>query len=92
MHELSEEMVRMVGSEGLSSDESLCVLSERHAKSLQKGARLLEGALVSLSEGVTNEFVAVDLREALSALGEITGEVTSEDVLNSIFAGFCIGK
>lgn len=92
VHELSEEMVRMVGSEGLSSDESLCVLSERHAKSLQKGARLLEGALVSLSEGMTNEFVAVDLREALSALGEITGEVTSEDVLNSIFAGFCIGK
>jgi len=92
VHALSEEMLNVVGSSGFSSDESLCVLSERHAASLLKGAGLLEGALRSLESGLTNEFVALDLREAVSALGEITGDVTSEDVLNSIFAEFCIGK
>jgi tRNA modification GTPase len=38
------------------------------------------------------EFVAFDVREAINALAEITGEVTSDDVLNTIFAKLCIGK
>ena len=40
----------------------------------------------------TEEIIAVDIRLALDHLGEITGETTSEDVLNHIFANFCIGK
>ena len=92
VHLLSEEMVSEAGNDGLGSDESLCILSERHAESLSKGARLLSGALASLQDGMTNEFVAVDLREAISALAQITGDVTSEDVLDSIFLRFCIGK
>jgi len=92
VHALSEEIVRIVAGGELGREESLCILSERHAESLKRGARLLDGALQSLRSGLTNEFVAFDLREALTALGEITGEVTSEDVLNSIFSEFCIGK
>ena len=92
VHLLSEEMVNLAGNDGIGSDESLCILSERHAESLSEGARLLSGALVSLRNGMANEFVAVDLREAVSALAVITGDVTSEDVLNSIFLQFCIGK
>jgi tRNA modification GTPase len=41
---------------------------------------------------MTNEFVAFDLRESVSALAEITGEITSEEILNSIFEAFCVGK
>jgi len=92
VHVLSGEMVNVVGRDALSSDESLCILSERHAALLRRGASLLEGALGSLRSGMTNEFVALDLRQTVTALGEITGEVTSEDLLNSIFARFCIGK
>ena len=88
----SAEMVSVVGRAGLSSDESLCILSERHAASLRKGAALLEGALGSLRSGMTNEFVALDLRQAAAVLGDITGEMTSDDVLNSIFDRFCVGK
>ena len=92
VHELARHLTRIVAETGLSAHETLCVLSERHAESLQKGARNLETALGSLERGMTNEFVAFDVRESLSALGEITGEITSEDILNSIFGEFCIGK
>jgi tRNA modification GTPase len=49
-------------------------------------------ALMSLRQGATNEFVAFDVREAADHLAEITGEITSEEVLNRIFSKFCIGK
>jgi tRNA modification GTPase len=92
VHALAEELVHVVGESGLSTHESLCVISERHADSLRKGAQNLAAALESLGRGMANEFVAFDIREAVSALGEITGEITSEEILNSIFSEFCIGK
>jgi tRNA modification GTPase len=92
VHELARQLTRIVAETGVSSHETLCVISERHAESLLKGAHSLKTALSSLQSGMTNEFVAFDVRESLAALGEITGEITSEDVLNSIFGEFCIGK
>ncbi len=60
---------------------------------------LLEKAYIALGEvergmasGVSLDGVAVDLKDALDALGEITGEVTSRDILDTIFSGFCVGK
>ncbi len=92
IHALAGALVNTLGESELSVHETVCVISERHAESLRKGAQDLSTALESLGTGMTNEFVAFDLREAVSALGEITGEITTEDVLNSIFARFCIGK
>jgi len=92
IHGLAGTLVNAVGESELSINESVCIISERHSESLRKGAKSLSNALESIGTGMTNEFVAFDLREAVSALGEITGEITSEDVLNSIFAQFCIGK
>lgn len=92
VHSLAGELVHLVARSEISREESVCVLSERHAESLLKGARSLETALRSLGSGLTNEFVAFDIRESVSALGEITGEITSEEILNSIFSEFCIGK
>jgi tRNA modification GTPase len=54
--------------------------------------RSLESAIQSLSSGATSEFVALDVRGAMNAAGEITGEITTDDVLNEIFSRFCIGK
>jgi tRNA modification GTPase len=92
VHTLAEELVRTAGGSELSAEETVSVISERHAESLCKGARSLGIALQSLESGMTNEFVAFDIRESVSALGEITGEITSEEILNSIFDEFCIGK
>jgi tRNA modification GTPase len=92
IHALAGTLINTVGESELSVHETVCVISERHAESLRKGARSLSTALESLGTGMTNEFIAFDLREAVSALGEITGGITSEDVLNSIFARFCVGK
>lgn len=71
---------------------SLLVTSSRHRDALQKARENIHRAISALDEGLTGDFLAIDLRAALKDLGEITGEITNEDVLDSIFSRFCIGK
>ena len=52
----------------------------------------VDAALTGLNRGLTGDFLAIDLRAALHTLGTITGEITNEDILDSIFSRFCIGK
>ncbi len=72
--------------------ESTIVTNARHLEALQKAAASLDDVLHGLDSGVTSDFVAMDIRRALSYLGEITGEVGVEDLLGNIFGKFCIGK
>jgi tRNA modification GTPase len=64
----------------------------RHRSALQRSEASLARAAVSLGENYAPEFVAMDLNEARSALEEITGRIQSDDILERIFANFCIGK
>ncbi len=73
-------------------ESSVVVTSARHREALDRAAKRLTLALDTLKGGKSGEFVALDLRGGLSALGEITGEVTAEDILNNIFSKFCVGK
>ncbi len=73
-------------------DSSATVTSARHFDALRRAEESLGLGLNSLENNQSNEFVAVDLRNALDCLGEITGEVTTDDILEGIFAKFCIGK
>ncbi len=66
--------------------------SLRQKNTLDRAATALEEVLRGLDDGFPVDAVSVDLQEALQALGEITGEVTSEDVLDAVFSGFCVGK
>lgn len=64
----------------------------RHFEVLKRAMESLTSAKEELQRGVSSEYVSLYLREALDYLGEITGKVTSEDILNNIFSQFCIGK
>lgn len=71
---------------------SMVVSNARHYEALRRSHESLSLARQGLLAGASGEFVASDLRRALSAMGEITGAVGVEDVLGSVFGRFCIGK
>lgn len=68
------------------------VTNLRHYQALQKALEALTRAREALLAGVSTEFVTQDIREALHHIGEICGEVTSEEVLGTVFSRFCVGK
>ncbi len=72
--------------------ESVLVSRLRHKVLLQQAARALHNALAAIDDTHSAECVALELRVALQALGEIVGVVTNEDILDQIFKEFCIGK
>lgn len=78
--------------DGFPGVEDVVIAHLRHRDALLKTVAVLDQALISLDEGFSQEFVALDLRGALDALGEITGETTPDDILNHLFSSFCIGK
>lgn len=74
-------------------DGTEVILSElRHKVAIQRTEKSLNSFLESVKRGDSPEFLAVDLRYAMDSLGEITGEITTEDLLEKIFSKFCIGK
>jgi tRNA modification GTPase len=73
------------------SDQTL-ITNQRHFHAFLKAEESLLRVLEAIEAGISKEMLAFDLREALAALGEITGEITTEDLLGSIFGKFCIGK
>lgn len=72
--------------------EAAIVLNLRQRESLKQALSGLELAKAHLDEGLSEEFIALDLREAAGCLGELSGESLSEEVLERIFSQFCIGK
>lgn len=82
---------KSIGSQTYS-EKSAVVSNVRHYNSLQKAKENLLKGKDSALIGLTGEYISVDLRNAATSLGEIIGDVTSDDILNNIFANFCIGK
>ncbi len=68
------------------------VTNLRHYHSLKQTHESLSRVLDGLEQGITGDFLAMDIRQALHYLGEITGTITTEDLLANIFGKFCIGK
>jgi len=89
---LEEALLASAGLSNGSEIEGGAVTSRRHAECLAASDHALSRAEEAISSGLTGEIVALEVREATRLLGEIIGEVTSVEVLNSIFARFCIGK
>ena len=90
--ELEETIANLVlGGKTLHSGSAL-VTSTRHREALRRAAEHLRASLLTLQRGEPLDFVSIDLHPAYDALGEITGETASDDLLDKIFSEFCIGK
>ncbi|MDF0675876.1 MAG: tRNA uridine-5-carboxymethylaminomethyl(34) synthesis GTPase MnmE [Nitrospira sp.] len=74
------------------ANDGVVITHVRHRVALEQAETSLQESLVSIERGFEPEFVAVDLRGAADALGEIVGAITSDEVLDRIFSEFCIGK
>ncbi len=68
------------------------VTNLRHYQNLKQTNDALDRVLTGMDNGITGDFLAMDIRQALHYLGEITGQVTTDDLLANIFSKFCIGK
>ena len=76
----------------ISDSEEILVTNARHAKALKESSEALGKVSAGLDAGIPTDLLAEDLREALSLLGTITGEICSNEILGEIFSRFCIGK
>ena len=79
-------------SGGFEAGESVMVTNARHRDALRRASASLGQALESVRGGMAGELVSIDVRAAADALGEITGAITTDEILGRIFSEFCIGK
>lgn len=91
VEDLKSELLRKVNLHSLDNDDVL-VTNVRHVEALQKTHESLAKVLDGIDNPVTSDFLAMDIRQALQHLGEITGSVSTDDLLDNIFSKFCIGK
>ena len=91
IEELKSEILRKVNLHSINTDDVL-VSNIRHLESLQKTEESLIRVLQNIDQPITSDFLASDIKQALYYLGEITGQVTTDDLLETIFSKFCIGK
>lgn len=88
---LKERILELVNLDKFKRGDTV-VTNIRHYDSLLQTKNSLDAVIEGIDNQVTNDFVAMDIRQALHYLGEITGEITTDDLLANIFSKFCIGK
>jgi tRNA modification GTPase len=89
--QLQKEILARIRRQNLRP-ESAIAINTRHRDCLRRALESCDRARTALADGLSGEFVAVDLDEALRAVGEVIGVVDIEQILDSVFSQFCIGK
>ena len=92
LNELKKTMVSGVFENNIDISASDVVFTMRQRVVLSRALDILEQTSDSLNEGIGYELVTIDLRRVLDTIGEVTGEVLTDDILDRIFSEFCIGK
>ena len=87
-----EEKIRGIIEKGEKVREGPLITRVRHEEALRKALKHIREAREACSLGVPEDIIAIDVREAWTSLGEITGDTASEEIVDRIFADFCIGK
>ncbi|MEI7498797.1 MAG: tRNA uridine-5-carboxymethylaminomethyl(34) synthesis GTPase MnmE [Bacteroidota bacterium] len=88
---LIAEHLQLVVEETKISDKTI-VSNSRHYEALQKALDSILSVRTGLQEGISPDLLTIDIRKALYYLGEITGEITTDEILGNIFSRFCVGK
>ncbi|WP_199119200.1 tRNA uridine-5-carboxymethylaminomethyl(34) synthesis GTPase MnmE [Pedobacter sp. ASV28] len=91
VEELKVQLLEKVNLHHINTSETL-VTNVRHVEALKQTQNALNRVLENINNPVTSDFLAMDIKQALHYLGEITGTVTTDDLLENIFTKFCIGK
>lgn len=88
---LLDHLTNLVNT-GAMSNQQTVVSNSRHFEALNKAFIALNEVQKGMDDNISSDLMAIDIRQALFHLGEITGEITTDDLLGNIFANFCIGK
>jgi len=91
LDKLKNRLGKVLEKEKLAQDEVI-VTNLRHYEALAKVSDSLGRVMEGLEKGIPEDLVATDIRQAIHYLGEITGEITTDEILGNIFKNFCIGK
>ena len=89
--QLQQELLKFVNT-GILRNHNTIVTNSRHYESLLKALEEINKVQEGLNQGLSGDLLAIDIRQALYYFGEITGEITNDDLLGNIFTNFCIGK
>ena len=89
---LYKEILNLFEMNDISSNNEVLITNERHKNQINKAKENIEKAIMSLKDNMPVDILSIYIKEALNDLGEITGENVSEDIINEIFAKFCLGK
>jgi len=91
LNKLEDSLLGASGA-GMADESSVIITNIRHYEALYKALESLNRAAEGLNASIATDLVAQDIRETLHYLGEITGEITDQEILSNIFKNFCIGK
>ncbi|MDD6735139.1 MAG: tRNA uridine-5-carboxymethylaminomethyl(34) synthesis GTPase MnmE [Clostridiales bacterium] len=92
IEDIAAEIKSMYGLGEIGLDDSVIITNMRHLAALSSADEAIQRALVSVKEGMPQDFAALDINETIQYLGEITGDTVSEDIVTDIFHNFCVGK
>ena len=87
-----EKELAVIARRGIDTQSEVIITNARHQAALTSGADSLRRARSGISGGLSADFIAQDIREALHHIGLVTGRITTPDLLTSIFTSFCVGK
>ena len=91
VEQLTNSLLNLINTGALRNNETI-VTNTRHYDALLKAFEEIQKVQHGLETGLSGDLLAIDIRQALYHFGEITGEITNDDLLGNIFANFCIGK
>jgi tRNA modification GTPase len=92
VEELKDAIKTLVWSGAITAESLQVMINSRHQDALRRGRESLERTIGALRSGEPIDLAAFDLRAAVNAIGEVVGKTTTEDILDSIFSQFCLGK